>query len=148
MSLVSMIFVSGCDIYTVLNCLFPFEYDAVYYFIPECWEVWIKDTTICFSRNDLRLLTLHDWGDGKKYGHITIGGGDVDKQFDMWQCDTVSLFIFDKNVIDNYQWDYIVNNYCILQRYDLSKEDLVRLNYQITYPPTKEMMDIHMFPRH
>lgn len=144
--LLSIIFASGCDIYTTVDCQFPYKYDEVYFFIPESKEKWVGDTSLCFSRDDLELLKLNDLGDGEKRGQITVGNGDIDYQFKYWQCDTVSFFFFDKDTIDTYPWDYIVQNYCVLQRYDFSKEDLVRLNYQISYPPTEEMAHIHMYP--
>ncbi len=137
---------TGCDIYTAVDYHFPYDFDAVYCFIPKYGEVWVKDTTICFSREELQLLTLLDGGDGRKYGQLTVGSGDIARQFDLWKCDTVSFFIFDKGIVDNHPWDYIVKNYCVLQRYDFSEDDLARINCQISYPPTKEMANMHMFP--
>ena len=46
------------------------------------------------------------------------------------------------------QYEYITQNYCVLQRYDFSRRDLEKLNCNITYPPTEEMSDIRMFPRY
>jgi hypothetical protein len=60
--------------------------------------------------------------------------------------DTLSLFIFDADVIDQYSWDIIKEEYKILKRYDLSSQDFKRLKYIITYPPTEEMKDVKMYP--
>ena len=58
----------------------------------------------------------------------------------------MSFFIFDKDVVDALPWDDIVKKYCVLQRYDFTREDLNRINCQILYPPTKEMAQIHLYP--
>lgn len=141
-----VICIMGCEKFVEFNFLFTDKYDAVYCFIPNERESWQKDTTICFSKEDLLLLPLCDWEDGIKGGIISLGMGTLDLFFDNWQCDTVSFFIFERDSVDNNSWDYIVQNYCVLQRYDFSKEDLERLNFQISYPPTEEMAHIHMYP--
>ena len=141
-----VICVTGCEKYISFDFLFADKYDAVYCFIPNKREAWIKDTTIYFSREDLRLLFLQDWEEGIKHGQISLGSGTIENLFDNWQCDTVSFFIFDRDTVEVYSWDYIIQNYCVLQRYDFSKTDLVKLKCQISYPPTEEMANIHMFP--
>ena len=138
--------VSGCDECISFDYRFPDQYDAVYCFVPERDKAWVKDTTICFSKEDLVLLSLDSWGDGRKGGQVNLGLGTMDDLFYHWQCDTVSFFIFDKEIVENQSWDYIVQNYCVLQRYDFSKEDLERINCQISYPPTADMANIHMYP--
>ena len=143
-----VICITGCEKFISFDYRFTEKYDAVYCFIPDKKEAWIKDTTICFSRDDLRLLPLWDWEKGIRCGKISLGLGTLDNLFRDWQCDTVSFFIFDKDSVDRYPWEEIVKNYCVLQRYDFSKEDLKRLNCQIYYPPTKEMAGIHMYPRY
>lgn len=139
---------TGCEKYISFDYLLTDKYDAVYCFIPNKRKTWVKDTTICFYRENLRLLPLLDWKEGIKRGQISLGSGTIDNLFDKWKCDTVSFFIFDRDIVDNYPWEYIIQNYCVLQRYDFSKEDLVQLNCQISYPPTKDMADIRMFPRY
>jgi hypothetical protein len=44
------------------------------------------------------------------------------------------IFILNKNKVETILWDTIRKNYMILKRYDLSYDDLVRLNWTITYP--------------
>ena len=61
-------------------------------------------------------------------------------------ADTLSIFIFDALVYEGTKWEEIRNDYKILKRYDLSIEDLERLNYTVTYPPTEEMKGIKMYP--
>ena len=51
--------------------------------------------------------------------------------------DTIMFFIFDNNIVKTIPWDTIRKNYMILERYDLTYEDLVKMNWTIEYP-TKE----------
>lgn len=44
------------------------------------------------------------------------------------------LFYYDENIVNTIPWDTIRANYMILKRYDLSYEDLERMNWTITYP--------------
>ena len=60
--------------------------------------------------------------------------------------DTLRLFIFQDDIVDNYGWEKVHDDYMILVRYDLSKEDIQRLNADIHYPPIEEMRDVHMYP--
>jgi hypothetical protein len=60
--------------------------------------------------------------------------------------DTLFLFIFDADVIENTPWEIVARDYLVLRRYDLTLEDLQRLNWQVTYPPTAAMRDVKMFP--
>jgi hypothetical protein len=65
--------------------------------------------------------------------------------------DTVSIYIFEKDTLKAYTWEEIQRDYKILQRYDLSIEDLKKLSNEddipiITYPPTEAMKDMKMYP--
>jgi hypothetical protein len=48
--------------------------------------------------------------------------------------DTLMIFIFDANIVENKNWDTIVKNYMILKRYDLSLQDLEDMDWTVTYP--------------
>ena len=137
---------TGCEKFISFGFSLPEKYECVYCFIPEKRIKWSNDTTICFTKEDLRLLPLSPWGEGEKYGVVSLGQGTIDYLFYCWESDTVSFFLFDKNVVDTMPWDEIVKNYCVLQRYDFTKEDLNRIRCHIYYPPTEEMATIHMFP--
>jgi hypothetical protein len=65
--------------------------------------------------------------------------------------DTLSIFIFNQEILNNYSWEQVQQGYKILQRYDLSLENFKRLSDKngvpvITYPPTGAMKDIKMYP--
>ena len=48
--------------------------------------------------------------------------------------DTLSVFIFDAQVLENTPWDSVQARYIVLRRYDLSLDDLNKMNWIITYP--------------
>jgi len=60
--------------------------------------------------------------------------------------DTVFVYVFDAELIENTPWDIVVKDYLVLKRYDLSLDDLRRLDWRVTYPPTDAMKDIKQFP--
>jgi len=45
----------------------------------------------------------------------------------------IRYFIYDAQILDSTPWDTIVNNYMILKRFDLSLEDLQKMNWTISY---------------
>ena len=54
--------------------------------------------------------------------------------FDNLPADTLSIFIFRGDTIAAYSWPEIRSGYKILKRYDLSRQDIERMNYVISYP--------------
>lgn len=65
--------------------------------------------------------------------------------------DTLMVFVFDgemmesASIVDGHkQWDERM----FLQRYDLSIEDLRRLDFQLHYPPTEAMRNMKMWPHY
>jgi hypothetical protein len=68
-----------------------------------------------------------------------------DAREDTW-TNTICLFIFDKDTMNTYSWKQIQDDYKVLQRYDLSPENLQTLKYQISYPPTEAMKNMKMYP--
>jgi len=60
--------------------------------------------------------------------------------------DTISLFIFDAEIFNTYSWEDIQNDYKILQRYDISHENIKALEFEISYPPDGRMKNMKMYP--
>jgi len=60
--------------------------------------------------------------------------------------DTVFVYVFNAATVERNPWSVIARDYLVLQRYDLTLEDLQRLNWRITYPPDERMKDVEMFP--
>jgi hypothetical protein len=62
--------------------------------------------------------------------------------------DTISFVIYDTDTLAKYSWEIIRQQYNILQRYDLSLQDLQKLNYTLYYPATPAMKDMKMWPKY
>ena len=60
--------------------------------------------------------------------------------------DTVFVYVFDAELIENTSWEVIARDYLVLKRYDLTLKDLQRLDWEITYPPTEIMKDVKQYP--
>lgn len=50
------------------------------------------------------------------------------------QFEKVMVFVFDAQVLETTPWDTVKAKYLIIKRYDLSLDDLQRMNWTITYP--------------
>ena len=48
--------------------------------------------------------------------------------------DTLSIYLFDADTVNICGWEEVAKDYKILKRYDLSVDDLVRMNWTVTYP--------------
>jgi hypothetical protein len=75
----------------------------------------------------------------------TIKSGKVkQKIFAIPTCDTMRIFILSVDTVNKYTWEQIRLDYNILKRYDISLQDLKRMD--IYYPPSEKMKDIKMYP--
>ena len=106
------------------------------------------DTTITFSPHFVQSnIAPHTSG---KY--VFVCYDNIEYVYDHHNTDTLSLFIFDCNIIESVTWSRIIEDYDILARYDLSREDMNSFKKDkngmpvIPYPPTPEMKGIHMYP--
>lgn len=54
-------------------------------------------------------------------------------RFDDLNTDLVRIFVFDETVFHNYEWDTIRNKYLVLERFDLSLEDLNNQNWTVKF---------------
>jgi hypothetical protein len=59
---------------------------------------------------------------------------------------TISIFLFTVDTLDKYPWSQIKKDNKILQRYALSVDDLIKLDWKVTYPPSPQMKDMKMYP--
>ncbi|MEO1022414.1 MAG: hypothetical protein AAFW89_07705, partial [Bacteroidota bacterium] len=81
-------------------------------------------------------------------GAIAGGSGTWRDYFEVSApSDTLSLFVFHVDTLAKYDWEGILKQYNILMRYDLSLEDLERLDFTVTYPPDKSMKGVQMYPK-
>lgn len=61
-------------------------------------------------------------------------------------ADTLSIYIFSKTVYEDTAWSDVRSGYQVLQRYDLSLDNLKRMDFKVPYPPTAEMAGMKMYP--
>jgi hypothetical protein len=59
---------------------------------------------------------------------------------------TLMVFAFDADTLESISWDTVCAKYKVLQRYDLSLEDLQDLDFKLCFPPSEAMEHIHMWP--
>ena len=64
------------------------------------------------------------------------------------KIEKLSVFIFDAETLETTPWDTVQSKSLVLQRYDLTLEELERLKWIIPYPPTSVMKDVEMYPRY
>lgn len=50
------------------------------------------------------------------------------------QGDKLMIFIFDNEIVENYSWDQIRDNYMVLKRIEVSLQELKDNKYEINYP--------------
>lgn len=58
--------------------------------------------------------------------------------------DTLMIYIYDAELWESKTFNHIYNT--VIQRYDVSLQDLQWLNWKISYPPSEEMKNIKMYP--
>ena len=81
--------------------------------------------------------------------HYEIKPGDIDSKLmehndyyetDLEDQDSVVIYVFDAEQPDK------KDSECFLARYHLSKEDLQKVNFHVSFPPTEAMKDFYMKP--
>ena len=152
---VSVVICTGCrefwDIFAeyALLEIYNDSSSSICYFCPSVPEMinnqvpcTYPDTTICFKKPYGYLAFIEP-------GEIRTAHGQaryLEDWFYYFPNDTISVFLFDGETVENVPWETVVKEYLVLQRYDLSIEDMKKLDRTIHYPPTPEMRDIHMWP--
>jgi len=76
----------------------------------------------------------------------SIGYEDWTTMFNDLPTDTLSIYFFSAATLNNFSWKDIKTGYKILRRYDLSLNDIKKLNNKVYYPPTPEMQHMKMYP--
>jgi hypothetical protein len=115
------------------------------------WATFYPDTTI---NNIGNLLLTPDVNKAVKHSEnqYAIRIRDLDcfesRFFDgvQMRSDTLTIFTFDAETVENTPWDTVTSKYLVLQRYDLSLRDLQKLNWSVPFPPSPEMKDMKMYP--
>ena len=58
----------------------------------------------------------------------------LDEYFENLPSDTLSIFFFSMDTINQYGWDIVKKEYKILKRYDISYEDVKNSEWTVSYP--------------
>jgi len=112
----------------------------VYCYEQRAYGIFYPDTILPESNKHLIKID--------KEAHFSFGGRGYheDHFFANLPGDTLSVFFLDPDTLARYDWAIIRRDYKILVRYDLSHNDLKKLNWCIYYPPTEAMKDMKMYP--
>ncbi len=83
----------------------------------------------------------------QNYSFYTPNRKTYEKAIEELAADTLSIYIFSKSVYEDTAWSDVRSGYQVLQRYDLSLENLKQLDFKVPYPPTDWMIDnVKMYP--
>lgn len=113
--------------------------------LPESWTLEIdnySDTTLP------DVVYSHSWAPADMGRSTNVWPCSVDLLYFMEHrhIDTVCVFVFKTDMLKQYSWDSIRSSYLVLQRYDLSYEDVANFYHEICFPPSEAMEHIHMWP--
>ena len=91
--------------------------------LPEQQPKWLTEIPV----NDFSEITCRK---GPQYG------------------DTVSIYVFDADILAKYGWDNVRDSNLVLQRYDITYNEFKHLRAidALRFPPSEEMRDIKMWP--
>ena len=143
----ALVYIYGCDNGVGVSFAMTEECDSLLCFFPFRDQPWPKDTSIIFERKWLRRVHFKKNRQGVYEGFVGLGVGTPESVFEEWKADTVSVFLFDPEVVNNTPWENVVKEYLVLWRFDLTKKDLDKLHWTLHLPPTEEMAGMHMWPR-
>jgi hypothetical protein len=85
------------------------------------------ETKLPSNKPSLISVSAHDYN----YIDSSIKWEEIINSID---SDTLSIYIFNEDTIKAYDWSFIKAERKILKRYDLSTQDLKRVNWTIMYP--------------
>lgn len=145
-------------IFTLSSCKFLEELITIYGLwmrndsdeLIAIWSTYDQSTNTLLPQNKpdfdyiARSVDLESENEYPLEEHIMISHRNWLEQLS--NKDTVRIFIFNHEIIENTDWSVVRDQYLVEQRYDLTKEQLIGLNYRIAYPPTPEMKDVKMWP--
>lgn len=138
---------------------FPLHEDEDHHYIINFKNLWNKSIVINYhidwhwydnpfeSYSD--SLFFNEKPISENLRHYEIKPGGVDNKLmehnDYYEIaleeqDSVVIYVFDAELPDK------KDSECFLVRYHLSREDLKKVNYHISFPPTDAMKDFYMRP--
>jgi hypothetical protein len=98
-------------------------------YFEKPYSKYLYPDTISIAKNKPYLIEI------KKGNYFYYDfGAKYEQVYEYVESDTLSFYVFNSDTLVNYPWDIIRSNYMILQRYDLSLNDLQNRNFEIEYP--------------
>lgn len=122
------------------------DYSIMALKLPESWSLEIdsySDTTLPTEVN------YHSWSPaekGRTVANVWPQSVDLLYFLEHRHIDTICVFVLKTEVLEQCSWDSIRSSYLVLQRYDLSYEDVANFYHEICFPPSEAMKHIHMWP--
>jgi hypothetical protein len=115
---------------------------------------WLVIMNNCIIYPDTALSILQKYIGGDTQPNDTRCFEQLNSTYEYWFSsfpnDTISIYLFNKDTVDMYDWEIVQRDYKILQRYDLSLADIYALKEKngpvITYPPDERMKNMKMYP--
>lgn len=132
-----------------VNAEFPLIIDnnssfniAVYFNENEQYQALYPDTVISNFRERV-ILNIN-----KKENQDIAGSPNWESTFEVSAPkDTLSLFVFHSDTVNEYSWEKIRKEYKILTRYDLSLQDLENRNFILEYPYDPSLGKLKIWPK-
>ncbi len=118
--------------------------ETIAFYCADAWtNVYYPDTTLVDLRETIYLFTVNS--------HSTNGRSYEAYNWEYitrkWtKKDTLSIYIFNQSIFNQYSWGEIRDKYLIEARYDLSGSDLEVIRGRVSFPPDEKMKHVHMWP--
>ena len=135
--------------FTFMSCLKESHYDIPFYNSTD-YTIYVD---VSFDHPDTTLRQMQDVTTSGWFLDIKPHkwGNPLDNMMTTYESefhgmDTLIIFVFNSDTLATYGWENVKDDYLISQRYDLSLNDLKRMNWHLSFPPTEEMRNIKMWP--
>lgn len=140
-------------------CLY-FSTRCFYFHNESAYNVYVSSTWY-YPNDSTSLLTKGTWWEyissGKSYRFVADpeaiinfaghSGGSWKTELEYFSyAGILSFFVINEECYNLLESAYTFDDYPVLVRYDLTIDDLERLNYKVEYPPTERMYGVHMYP--
>ena len=111
-------------------------------------DSWSQEIEIYSDTTLPNEVASYSWSEAPKGRTANFWPNSVELEYFMNRrnIDTICMFVFETEAIQQLSWDSIRLSYHVLQRYDLSVYDVNSYYPEICFPPSEAMKHIHMWP--
>lgn len=114
--------------------------DSTLYFVNNSDKTLLEYSTTTYYPDTTILVLNNPFGNAEKYH--TINPQSTLPREDLWKSylnasnstGVLTIFLFDKSIVDNVSWDEIREDYLVAKRYEYTLKQLDSLNWKIIYP--------------